>query len=148
MVVGRGVAYATPQFTCYVTFARARSCGRWFYLKPRLRCSSHLAALSFLQYIIFIMIFISDCLSLEDRTDRLPPNVGTKLQFCAALNSKIAQLSFTPRRKLKWRIVIIRLPLVRWYSVERWLVINELERLWKEAYNRSGLFSSCSARFL
>ena len=147
MMVGRGVACETPRYTCYVTFARARSCGRWFYLKPRLSCSSHLAAISFLQYIIFIMIFISDCLSLEDSTDRLPPNIRTKLQFYAVLNYKIAQLSFKPRRKLKWRIIIIRLPLVRWYSVEWWLVINELERLWKEAYNRSGL-SSCSVRFL
>ena len=74
-------------------------CGMWFSLKPRWICSNRLAALSFSQYIIIIMILILDFLILENSTHSLSRNVVTKLQFYAALNDKIAQLSFAPRRK-------------------------------------------------
>jgi hypothetical protein len=112
-------ALETPQIACYVMFARARGeCGMWFYLKPRCCCCKRLPALSFLKYIVNRVIIILDCLTLANGTDRLSRNVGTKLQFYAALNSKIAHLSFTLRQKLKWGTIIIRLPLVRWYGVE------------------------------
>jgi hypothetical protein len=78
-------ARETRQITCYVMFARARGeSAMWLYLKPRWWCSKRLAALSFLEYIIIIMIVILDCFTLENGTDSLSRNVTTKLQFYAA----------------------------------------------------------------
>jgi len=61
------------------------------------------------------MIVILDCLTLENGTDRLSRNVGTKLQFYAALNSKIVHLPYTCRRKVvlvaydNWRNLLVQL---------------------------------------
>ena len=43
--------------------------------------------------------FFSNCMALEDGTDRLPRNVDKKLPFYVTWNNKRAPISFTPRQK-------------------------------------------------